>query len=88
MANVGKSAFLGLGTDFVQGLVDKTESQRTNIVAQHMSAINEGATPKYDDEGKYIGYDTSTMGTFADKVLAGNAKEFYPPTLPRAYKYI
>ena len=60
----------------------------TNIVAHHMSAINDGATPKYDDEGKYIGYDTSTMGTFADKVLAGNAKEFYPPTLPRAYKYI
>jgi len=82
IANVGKRVFLGLGSEFVQGLVDKTEAQRTNIVAQHMSAINEGATPKYDDEGKYIGYDTSTMGTFADKVLAGDAREFLPPTLP------
>ena len=82
MANVGQSVFLGLGSEFVQGLVNKTEAQRTNIVAQHMSAINEGATPKYNEEGKYIGYDTSTMGTFADKVLAGDAKEFLPPTLP------
>ena len=82
IANVGQSVFLGLGSEFVQGLVNKTEAQRTNIVAQHMSAINEGATPKYDDEGKYIGYDTSTMGTFADKVLAGDAREFLPPTLP------
>ena len=80
MANVGKSVFLGLGSEFVQGLVDKTEAQRTNIVAQHMSAINDGATPKYNDEGKYIGYDTSTMGTFADKVLAGDAREFLPPS--------
>ena len=82
MANVGQSVFLGLGSEFVQGLVNKTEAQRTNIVAQHMSAINEGATPKYNEEGKYIGYDTSTMGTFADKVLAGDAREFLPPTLP------
>ena len=69
MANVGKNLFLGLGADFVQGLVDKTEAERANIVDMHMNAINNGATPKYDDDGKYIGYDNSTTATFGQKVL-------------------
>jgi hypothetical protein len=34
-----------------------------------MDAINNGATPKYDDDGKYIGYDNSTTATFGQKVL-------------------
>jgi len=80
MANVGKGLFLGLGADFVQSLVDKTEAERANIVEMHMNAINNGATPKYDDDGKYIGYDNSTTATFGQKVLASdNIMEFMPP---------
>jgi len=45
-----------------------------------MNAINNGATPKYDDDGKYIGYDNSTTATFGQKVLASdNIMEFMPP---------
>jgi hypothetical protein len=69
IANIGKGLFFGLGEDFVQGLVDKTEAERANIVEMHMNAINNGATPKYDDDGKYVGYDTSTAATFGQKVL-------------------
>ena len=70
MANVGKGLFLALVSCFVQGLVDKTEAERANIVEMHMNAINNGATPKYDDDGKYIGYDNSTTATFGQEVLA------------------
>ncbi len=69
MANIGKGLFYGLGEGFIQGLVDKTEAERANIVDMHMNAINNGATPKYDDDGKYIGYDNSTTATFGQKVL-------------------
>jgi len=80
IANVGKGLFLGLGADFVQGLVDKTEAERANIVEMHINAINNGATPQYDDDGKYIGYDNSTTATFGQKVLSSdNIMEFMPP---------
>lgn len=80
IANVGKGLFLGLGADFVQSLVDKTEAERANIVEMHMNAINNGATPQYDDDGKYIGYDNSTTATFGQKVLSSdNIMEFMPP---------
>ena len=80
IANVGKGLFLGLGAGFVQSLVDKTEAERANIVEMHMNAINNGATPQYDDDGKYIGYDNSTTATFGQKVLSSeNIMEFMPP---------
>ena len=73
--------FLGLGKGFVDDLVGKTEAQRANVVKMHTDALDNGATPQYDDEGKYIGYDKSTMGTFADKVLASDdINVFLPPT--------
>ena len=81
MANIGKGLFLGLGADFVQGLIDKTEAERANIVKMHMDAIKNGATPQYDDDGKYTGYDAATAATFGQTVLASDdIFEFMPPS--------
>ena len=63
ISNIGKGLFYGLGENFVQSLIDKTEAERTDVVNMHMNAINNGATPKYDDDGKYIGYDMDTMSS-------------------------
>ena len=70
LSNIGGAMFFGLGKGLVDDLVSKTEAQRANVVKMHTDALNMGATPQYDDDGKYIGYDKSTMGTFSDKVLA------------------
>jgi hypothetical protein len=62
-------------------LVDKTESERANIVKMHMAAIENGATPQYDDDGKYTGYDAATAATFGQQVLASDdIFEFMPPS--------
>ena len=79
LSNIGGMMFLGLGKGFVDGLVGKTEAQRANVVKMHTDALDNGATPQYDDEGKYIGYDKSTMGTFADKVLAADDIDIFMP---------
>lgn len=81
LSNVGGAMFFGLGKGLVDDLVGKTEAQRANVVKMHTDALGNGATPQYDDEGKYIGYDKSTMGTFADKVLAADDIDiFLPPS--------
>jgi len=44
--------------------------------------LENGATPKTDKEGNYIGFDISTMDTFADKVLgAEDIATFMPPSM-------
>ena len=44
---------------------------RERLAKHHLDMINKGATPRYDADGNYIGYDPSTMSNFADRILAG-----------------
>ena len=75
------SAFFGLGSDLADRLRASSEAERRAIVDQHLNALNSGATPVYNDKGEYVGFDMSTMDTFADKVLAaGDIMAFMPPS--------
>jgi len=70
-----------VGSTIARDLRERGPAEREALVQQHVDAIQNGATPKYDDEGRYVGYDISTMGTFADKVLAADdIGVFLPPT--------
>ncbi|MEL0120121.1 MAG: hypothetical protein VXB01_14375, partial [Opitutae bacterium] len=54
---------------------------RQAIIDQHLYALQNGATPKLDKDGNYVGFDISTMDTFADKMLgAEDIMAFMPPS--------
>jgi len=70
---------LGLGKGLADDLRGKSREARQSIIDQHAYALANGATPKTDEEGNYIGFDISTMDTFADKVLgAEDISTFLP----------
>jgi hypothetical protein len=70
-----------IGSYLSDKMKDMGKEQREALVRQHLNAIERGATPIYDDEGNYSGFDMSTMGTFAEEVLsADDISAFLPPT--------
>ena len=70
---------LGLGKPLADKLRGASREERQAIIDQHLYALQNGATPKTDEEGNYIGFDISTMDTFADKVLgAEDISTFLP----------
>ena len=72
---------LGLGKGLADDLRGKSREARQAIIDQHAYALANGATPKTDEEGNYIGFDISTMDTFADKMLAAeDIMAFMPPS--------
>ena len=71
----------GFGGLIADQLLTVGPEERQAIVDQHVRALERGATPLYDDDGNYTGFDRSTMGTFADEVLAADdISIFLPPT--------
>ena len=72
-------AFFGLGSGLADKLKASSEAERQAIVDQHLNALNSGATPVYNDKGEYVGFDISTMDTFADKVLAADDISVFLP---------
>ena len=71
----------GFGGLIADQLLTVGPEERQAIVDQHVRALERGATPLYDDDGNYTGFDRSTMGTFADEVLAADdISMFLPPT--------
>jgi hypothetical protein len=75
---VGQLGF-GLGKPFADKLRGASREDRQAIIDQHLYALQNGATPKTDEEGNYVGFDISTMDTFADKVLgAEDITQFLP----------
>lgn len=71
----------GLGKDLADKLRGSSRENRQAIIDQHVYALQNGATPKTDEDGNYIGFDISTMDTFADKVLgAEDIMAFMPPS--------
>ena len=81
--NVFYNIIGGLGFGLGKGLADdlrgKSREERQTIINQHVYALENGATPKTDEEGNYIGFDISTMDTFADKVLAADDISVFLP---------
>ncbi len=69
----------GLGKGLADDLRDKSREERQAIIDQHVYALENGATPRTDEEGNYIGFDISTMDTFADKVLAADDISVFLP---------
>ena len=70
----------GFGGMIAEQLRTVGPEERQAIVDQHVRALERGATPLYDDDGNYTGFDRSTMGTFADEVLAADdITAFLPP---------
>lgn len=75
---IGNLGF-GLGKGLADNLRNTSKENRQAIINQHVYALQNGATPKTDEEGNYIGFDISTMDTFADKVLAAeDITQFLP----------
>lgn len=73
---------LGLGKPLADKLRNASREDRQAIIDQHVYALKNGATPKTDEEGNYVGFDISTMDTFADKVLAAeDIGAFMPPSM-------
>jgi len=71
----------GLGKPLADKLRGSSRENRQAIIDQHVYALQNGATPKTDEDGNYIGFDISTMDTFADKVLgAEDIMAFMPPS--------
>ena len=77
---VGQLGF-GLGKPLADKLRGASREDRQAIIDQHLYALENGATPKTDEEGNYVGFDISTMDTFADKMLAAeDIMAFMPPS--------
>jgi GH24 family phage-related lysozyme (muramidase) len=71
----------GLGKPLADKLRGSSRENRQAIIDQHVYALQNGATPKTDEDGNYVGFDISTMDTFADKVLgAEDIMAFMPPS--------
>ena len=71
----------GLGKPLADKLRGSSRENRQAIIDQHVYALQNGATPKTDEDGNYIGFDISTMDTFANKVLAADdIMAFMPPS--------
>tara|TARA_R100000951_G_scaffold16512_3_gene13031 strand:+ start:8495 stop:11089 length:2595 start_codon:yes stop_codon:yes gene_type:complete len=54
-------------------------ADRKALADSHMSALENGATAQFDDEGNYTGFDTSTMSTFAEDFLASEDPSSFLP---------
>ena len=68
-----------LGEQMLKGGLE----DRKSIIEQQVAALEMGATPQFDAQGNYVGFDNSTMSTFADQVLSSdNIGAFLPPSLP------
>ena len=65
-----------LGEQMLKGGIE----DRKSIIDQQVAALEMGATPQFDAQGNYVGFDNSTMSTFADQVLgADDIMAFMPP---------
>ena len=72
---------LPIGGAIAKQMQGMNVAEREALIDSHISALERGATPQYDDDGNYVGFDLSTMNTFGDRVLASdNVMEFMPPT--------
>ena len=65
-----------LGEKMLSGGIE----DRKSIIDQQVAALEMGATPQFDAQGNYIGFDNSTMSTFGEQVLgADDIMAFLPP---------
>jgi hypothetical protein len=65
-----------LGEQMLKGGIE----DRKSIIDQQVAALEMGATPQFDAQGNYIGFDNSTMSTFGQQVLgADDIMAFMPP---------
>lgn len=72
----------GFGGMIAEQIRTAGPAERQAIIDSHVRALEAGATPLYDDDGNYTGFDRSTMGTFADAVLAADdVGAFLPPSM-------
>ena len=72
----------GFGGMIAEQIRTSGPAERQAIIDSHVRALEAGATPLYDDDGNYTGFDRSTMGTFADAVLAADdIGAFLPPSM-------
>ena len=58
-----------VGGAIAQSLKNKGPADREKLVQQHINALEGGAQPQYDKEGRYTGFELSSMQTFADEFL-------------------
>ena len=56
-----------VGGAIAQSLKNKGPADREKLVQQHINALEGGAQPQYDKEGRYTGFELSSMQTFADE---------------------
>ena len=56
-----------VGGAIAQSLKNKGPEDREKLVQQHINALEGGAQPQYDKEGRYTGFELSSMQTFADE---------------------
>jgi hypothetical protein len=65
-----------LGEQMLKGGIE----DRKSIIEQQVAALEMGATPQFDAQGNYVGFDNSTMSTFGQQVLgADDIMAFMPP---------
>ena len=65
-----------LGEQMLKGGIE----DRKSIIDQQVAALEMGATPQFDAQGNYVGFDDSTMSTFGQQVLgADDIMAFMPP---------
>ena len=70
-----------LGSFLGKKMLEGGIQSRKSIVDQQIAALEMGATPQFDAKGNYIGYDNSTITSFADQVLnADDVSAFMPPS--------
>jgi len=66
-----------LGEKMLEGGIE----ERKSIIDQQVAALEMGATPQFDSQGNYVGFDNSTTTSFADQVLgADDIRAFLPPS--------
>jgi len=72
----------GFGGMIAEQIRTAGPAERQAVIDSHVRALEAGATPLYDEDGNYTGFDRSTMGTFADAVLAADdIGAFLPPSM-------
>lgn len=84
--DVGERLGLGLGKFITDPIREGLANQRQSVVEDHLTAIGMGAIPRYDEDGKYIGYisefpegqDVVTDFTFLPSLGSGSGSPMPP----------
>jgi hypothetical protein len=76
---ISSATGLPIGGTLAKQMQNMNVAQREALMESHIAAIEKGATPQYDAEGNYTGFDTSTMNTFADEFLASDDPSSFLP---------